>query len=164
MSTFELRSATRQDLPVVLTLVRALAAFEKLSHEVVATEADYAESLFGARPAAEVVLAFEGNQPVGLAIFFENFSTFLGKRGIYLEDIFVTPEARGRGCGRALLSHIGRIATARDCGRIEWAVLDWNDPAIEFYRKLGAVPMEEWTVFRLTGDGIRQLAEGRTDD
>ena len=115
--------------------------------------------LFGEKPSAEALLAFEGDVPVGFAVFFHNFSTWLGKPGLYLEDLFVKPEARGRGYGRALLIELARIARERGCGRMEWAVLDWNEPAIQFYRKLGAKPMDEWTVFRLTGEGIAQLAE-----
>lgn len=157
--TFTIRAATAHDLPLILGFIRELAEYEKLAHAVVASEAELGAALFGAHPAAEVLLAFEAEAPVGFAVYFQNFSTFLGRAGIYLEDVFVKPTWRGRGCGRALLTQIGRIAHARNCGRLEWSVLDWNEPAIEFYRKLGAEPMAEWTVFRLTSEGIAKLAQ-----
>ena len=153
-----IRSATRDDVPVILQLIRDLATYERAPNEVTATEDGLEEVLFGDKPAAEVRLAFENDTPVGFAIFFHNFSTWLGRPGVYLEDLFVKPEHRGKGYGRALLVDLAKIARDRNCGRMEWAVLDWNDPAIQFYRKLGAKPMEEWTVFRLTGDGITKLA------
>jgi GNAT superfamily N-acetyltransferase len=153
----ELRRALRADVPEVLRLIRALAAYEKLSHEVVATEAALAETLFGARPAAEVLLAEEGGRAVGFALFFQNYSTFLAKSGIYLEDLFVEPACRGRGIGKALLKAVARLAVERGCGRFEWAVLDWNDPAIGFYEGLGARRMTDWTVMRLTGDALSRL-------
>lgn len=153
-----LRRAVRADVPEILRLIRALAEYEKLSHEVVATEAALAEALFGARPAAEVLLAEEQGRAVGFALFFQNFSTFLGKPGIYLEDLFVEPAFRGHGLGKQLLKEIARLAVERGCGRFEWAVLDWNTPAIEFYRSLGAVPMADWTVMRVTGEALRKLA------
>lgn len=155
---FAIRPATVADVPIILELIRQLAAYERAPNEVVATEEQLANVLFGPRPAAEVVLAFEGKTPVGFAIFFHNFSTWLGRPGLYLEDLFVRPEARGRGYGRALLVYLAKIADDRGCGRMEWAVLDWNDPAIEFYRKLGAKPLDEWRIFRLTRDGIARLA------
>ena len=157
-SRFRIVRAERKDVPVILAFIRDLAEYEKLSHEVVATEERLAEELFGPRPAAEVLLAYDGETPVGFALFFHNFSTFLGKRGIYLEDLFVRPAARGRGFGKALLSELARIALERGCGRLEWAVLEWNEPAIEFYRSLGARVMEEWRIFRLTGDSLASLA------
>jgi GNAT superfamily N-acetyltransferase len=150
------------DVPTILSLIRDLAEYERAPNEVVATAEGLREVLFGARPAAEVVLALEGKMPVGFAVFFHNFSTWLGRAGLYLEDLFVRPDARGKGYGRALLVHLARIAQERGCGRMEWAVLDWNEPAIQFYRKLGAAPNEEWTVFRLTGGGIAKLAESHT--
>ena len=154
----EIRPATRTDVPVILQLIRDLATYERAPNEVTATEEHLMDVLFGKNPAAEVRLAFESETPVGFAVFFHNFSTWLGRPGIYLEDLFVKPEHRGKGYGRALLVDLARIAHDRGCGRMEWAVLDWNEPAIEFYRKLGANPMEEWTVFRLTRDGIAKLA------
>ncbi len=156
---FTIRPATRADVPIILQLIRDLATYERAPNEVTATEAGLAEVLFGQKPSAEVVLAFAGDNPVGFAVFFQNFSTWLGRPGIYLEDLFVKPEMRGRGYGRALLVHLAQIARNRNCGRMEWAVLDWNEPAIQFYRKLGAKPMDEWTVFRLARDGIASLAE-----
>jgi GNAT superfamily N-acetyltransferase len=151
--------ATATDVPVVLELIKALAEYEHLSHQVVATEASLHESLFGERPAAEAAIAYADAQPAGFALWFYNFSTFLGRPGLYLEDVFVRPEWRGRGIGRALLAHLAGIAAARNCGRMEWAVLDWNEPAIGFYKTLGAVPLDDWTVFRLTGERLRALAE-----
>ena len=153
-----IRPATVVDVPVILELIRALATYERAPNEVTATEEGLRDVLFGAKPAAEVLLAFENETAVGFAVFFHNFSTWLGLPGIYLEDLFVKPEHRGKGYGRALLIELAKIARGRGCGRLEWAVLDWNEPAIQFYRKLGAKPMDEWTVFRLTGDGISKLA------
>ena len=160
--SFQIRAATLDDVPTILSLIRDLAEYERAPNEVVATEEGLHEVLFGARPAAEVVLALEGKMPVGFAVFFHNFSTWLGRAGLYLEDLFVRPDARGKGYGRALLVHLARVAQERGCGRMEWAVLDWNEPAIQFYRKLGAAPNEEWTVFRLTSEGIAKLAGPHT--
>ena len=161
MPSFDVRivAATPQDVPRILELIRALAEYEKMSAQVVATEDLLRESLFGANPHAETVLAWAGEQAVGFALWFHNYSTFLARPGLYLEDLFVLPEWRGRGVGRALLSHLARIAVERNCGRLEWSVLDWNDPAIGFYKSLGAAPMDEWTVFRLTGDSLIRLAD-----
>lgn len=156
----QIREATESDVPVILEMIRGLAEYEKLSHTVVATEEALQRTLFGKRPAAEVLLAFEGNACSGFALFFQNYSTFLAKPGLYLEDLFVKPESRGRGIGLALLRNLARIAQDRDYGRLEWSVLDWNEPAIQFYRELGAVPMDEWTMFRVTGDAIAALANG----
>jgi GNAT superfamily N-acetyltransferase len=156
----KIRSATPEDIPTILQLIRDLATYERAPDEVTATEEQLAEVLFGERPTAEVVLAFEGDVPAGFAVFFHNFSTWLGRPGLYLEDLFVKPEMRGKGYGRALLTHLARIARDRGCGRMEWAVLDWNEPAIQFYQALGAKPMHEWTVFRLTRDEILNLAAG----
>ena len=153
-----IRPTTVVDVPVILELIRALATYERAPNEVTATEEGLRDVLFGAKPAAEVLLAFENETAVGFAVFFHNFSTWLGLPGIYLEDLFVKPEHRGKGYGRALLIELAKIARGRGCGRLEWAVLDWNEPAIQFYRKLGAKPMDEWTVFRLTRDGISKLA------
>jgi GNAT superfamily N-acetyltransferase len=160
LANFEIRPARVEDVPIVLELIRDLATYERAPKEVTATEEELVDVLFGARPAAEVLLAFEGQSPVGFAVFFHNFSTWLGRAGLYLEDLFVKPEKRGKGYGRALLVELAKIARDRGCGRMEWAVLDWNEPAIKFYRSLGAKPMDEWTVFRLTRDGIAKLASG----
>lgn len=156
---FNIRPATVEDVPIVLELIRALATYERAPNDVTATEEALAEVLFGNKRAAEVLLAMENERAVGFAVFFHNFSTWLGRPGLYLEDLFVRPEDRGKGYGRALLVELAGIARDRGCGRMEWAVLDWNEPAIQFYRKLGAKPMDEWTVFRLTRDGIERLAE-----
>ena len=156
---FEIRTARAEDVPIILQLVRDLATYERAPNEVTATEEQLVEVLFGPRPSAEVMLAFEEDTAVGFAVFFHNFSTWLGRPGLYLEDLFVKPEVRGKGYGRALLVHLAKIARERGCGRMEWAVLDWNDPAIQFYHKVGAAPMDEWTVFRLTGEGIAKLAD-----
>jgi GNAT superfamily N-acetyltransferase len=153
-----LRSAEAGDLPLILAFVRELAEYEHLSHLVTATEEGLRESLFGARPGAEVVLAFEGDEPAGFAVFFHNFSTFLGVRGLWLEDLFVRPAFRGRGYGKALLLHVARIACERGCGRFEWAVLDWNEPSIRFYKSLGAQPLDDWTIMRVTGQALQDLA------
>jgi len=158
-TVLSIRPATVVDVPVILQLIRDLAAYERAPNEVTATKEQLVDVLFGKKTAAEVLLAFENETPVGFAVFFHNFSTWLGRPGLYLEDLFVKPEMRGKGYGRALLVDLARIARERGCGRMEWAVLDWNDPAIQFYRKLGAKPMDEWTVFRLTRDGIAKLAE-----
>ena len=161
MEKFKIRPATVADVPVILELIRALATYERAPKEVTATEEILRESLFGKKPAAEVLLLFEGEIAAGFAVFFHNFSTWLGLPGIYLEDLFVKPEHRGKGYGRALLIELAKIARGRGCGRLEWAVLDWNEPAIQFYRKLEAKPMDEWTVFRLTRDGISKLADSQ---
>ncbi|MFN2623071.1 MAG: N-acetyltransferase family protein [Chthoniobacterales bacterium] len=158
MTEFEIRTTTEADLPVILQLIRDLATYERAPDAVVATEAGLREVLFGPKASAEVLLALENAEPVGFAVFFHNFSTWLGRPGLYLEDLFVRPEERGKGYGRALLERLAQIAKERGCGRMEWAVLDWNEPAIQFYRKLGATPMHEWTVFRLTEEEIASLA------
>ena len=154
----QIREATEADVPVILWFIRQLAEYERLLHQAVMTEETLRESLFGSRRSAEVLLAYYEDKPVGFAVFFHNFSTFLGKPGLYLEDLFVIPEMRGKGFGKALLSRLAKIACDRNCGRFEWAVLDWNTPSIEFYKKLGAVPMDEWTIFRVTGDALKKLA------
>ena len=159
---FAIRSARVEDVPIILQLIRDLATYERAPNEVTATEEQLVDVLFGEKPVAEVLLAFEGKSPVGFAVFFYNFSTWLGRPGLYLEDLFVKPEKRGRGYGRALLVDLARIARDRGCGRMEWAVLDWNEPAIKFYHALGAKPMEEWTVFRLKRDGIAELAKSES--
>ena len=154
-----IRFATASDCAVILSFIRELAAYERLAHEVTADEAQLRATLFGARPAAEVLIVELGGAPVGFALFFPSYSTFLGKPGLYLEDLFVQPAMRGRGCGLALMSALARIAVARSYGRFEWSVLDWNEPAIEFYEQLGARPQSEWTVHRLVGAPLSALAE-----
>lgn len=154
-----IEAATAGDVPLLLTLIKALAEYERLADEVMATEASLRESLFGSTPSAHAVIAYADDEPAGFAVWFYNYSTFLGRPGLYLEDLFVRPEWRGRGIGLALLRHLARIAVDRGCGRMEWAVLDWNAPAIGFYRRLGAQPMDEWTVFRLAGEALRRLAD-----
>jgi len=158
VADFQIRSARVEDVPIILELIRDLATYERAPDEVTATEEQLLDVLSGERPAAEVLLAFEGQSAVGFAVYFYNFSTWLGRPGLYLEDLFVKPDRRGKGYGRALLVELAKIARDRGCGRMEWAVLDWNEPAIKFYRALGARPMHEWTVFRLTGDEIARLA------
>lgn len=153
-----IETARPEDLPLVLGFIRELAEYERLAHEVVATPEVLAAALFGPDPAAEVLLARLGGEAVGFALFFHNFSTFLGRPGLYLEDLYVRPDRRGRGIGRALLARLAATAVARGCGRLEWAVLDWNEPAIAFYRGLGALPQDDWTVFRLSGAPLRTLA------
>ena len=155
-----IREAAVEDVPLVLGMIRGLAEYEKLSHQVTATEEKLRDTLFGPRPGADVLLAYQNHDCVGFALFFPNYSTFLARPGIYLEDLFVKPHARGFGAGAALLKEIARIGKQRGCGRVEWSVLDWNAPSIAFYRKLGAVPMDEWTVFRLTGEAMDRLADG----
>ena len=159
LSNFTIQNATEDDIPTILHLIRELAAYERAPDEAVATEEGLREVLFGERPAAEVLIAWEGEVAVGFAVFFHNFSTWLGRPGLYLEDLFIRPEDRGKGYGRALLVRLAQIAQERGCGRMEWAVLDWNEPAIKFYRTLGAAPNEEWTIFRLTRDKIAKLAQ-----
>jgi GNAT superfamily N-acetyltransferase len=154
----EIRSATEDDVPLILTLIKELAEYERLSHEVVATEEALRDSLFGERRVAEALLGYLGGNPAGFALFFHSFSTFLGKPGIYLEDLYVRPEFRGAGVGRALLLHLAGLAKERGCGRLEWSVLDWNEPAIGFYRRIGASPVSGWTVYRLTGEALEELA------
>jgi GNAT superfamily N-acetyltransferase len=159
-SGLEIRPAAEADVPVVLCFIKKLAAYEKLAAEVVATEELLRETLFSARRTAEAAIAYLEERPVGFVLFFHNYSTFLARPGIYIEDLFVEEEFRGRGCGRALFLYVARLAKERRCGRLEWAVLDWNEPAIGFYKKMGAVPMSDWTVFRLTGESLDKLATG----
>lgn len=155
---FEIRPATEGDAPLILGFIKKLAVYEKLAHKVTATEEILRETLFGERRYAEVVIGYHGGEPVGFALFFHNYSTFLGKPGIYLEDLFVDEEHRGKGFGKALLAHLAKLTKERNCGRLEWAVLNWNEPSINFYKALGATQMNEWTVFRLTGDALDKLA------
>ena len=154
-----IREAVKQDTAVILALIKELAEYENLAHEVTATEGQLEEALFGARPFAEVVMAEYEGQSVGYALYFHNFSTFLGRAGIYLEDLFVRPDSRGKGIGRALLVYLAELARKRHCGRLEWIVLDSNQPAIEFYSRLKAIPLDEWTVFRLSGTALDEMAE-----
>lgn len=154
--------AEEAQLPLILNFIRKLAEYEKLLDEVVADEETLRESLFGPDPAAKVIFAYVEERPVGFAVYFHNFSTFAGRAGIYLEDLFVEPAYRGRGIGMALLSYIARIAKERRCARLNWAVLDWNQPAIEFYKRLGVVALEDWTVFRLSGEALDRLAARQT--
>jgi GNAT superfamily N-acetyltransferase len=151
--------ATAQDIPAIVRLVRRLAEYEKLARAVVSTEDDFRKALFGPQRNVEALMAFAEDAPVGFALYFYNFSTFLGKRGIYLEDLFVEPEYRGQGIGNALLRRLARIGKEEDCGRMEWSVLTWNQPSIDFYHRLGAVTLEDWRTFRLTGAAFDRLAE-----
>jgi GNAT superfamily N-acetyltransferase len=154
-----IRTATIDDVPAIARLIRALAEYEKLAHEVVLEEDRLRQHLFGPRKYAEVILAEEAGQVIGFALYFHNYSTFLGRPGIYLEDLFVEPEWRGKGHGKSLLAELARIAIERDCGRLEWAVLDWNEPSIAFYKSLGALQKDDWTIFRLTGESLTNLAK-----
>ena len=157
-----LRSATRDDCALILSLIRELAEFEKLLHEVATDQATLAEHLFGTQPRAEVLIAEVDGQTAGFALYFHNFSTFLGKPGLYLEDLYIRPAFRGRGYGRRIMQALARIAVDRGCGRFEWWVLDWNHPAVEFYRSLGAEAMSDWTVQRVSGTALLALATVRT--
>lgn len=159
-----IRRATPDDIPVMLGFIRELAEYERLAHEVRGTEELLREEMFGERPVVEAIIARVGEEPAGWALYFHNFSTFLTRRGLYLEDLYVQPRWRGRGIGRTLLAELARIAVARRCGRLEWVVLDWNEPAIRFYRRLGAESLDDWTIFRLAGDALTRLAEGRADE
>ena len=154
---FTIRFAEERDTELILKFIRGLAEYEKLSHEVVATEDILRESLFEQK-AGEVIIGEYNKEPVGFALFFHNFSTFLGRPGLYLEDLFIIPEMRGKGFGKTMLAFLAKIAVDRNCGRFEWWCLDWNEPSVEFYKGIGAVPMEEWTTFRLTGEGLQDLA------
>jgi GNAT superfamily N-acetyltransferase len=155
----QIRFATEADVPLITRFIRELAEYEQLAHEVVATEETVRETVFGERRHVEVLIAEAEGQAAGFALFFHNYSTFLARPGIYLEDLYVRPELRGKGYGKALLSRLARIARERHCGRFEWAVLNWNEPAIRFYESLGALPMNHWTVYRVTGDALDRLAE-----
>ena len=151
--------ARESDVPLVFSLIQRLADYERLAHELEATEDGIREAMFGEWPIIEVVLAYVGAEPAGYALYFHNYSTFAGRRGLYLEDLFVIPEHRGRGIGKRLLKHLAQLAVERRCRRMEWAVLDWNESAIRFYKSIGAVPMDEWTTYRLSGDALDRLAE-----
>jgi GNAT superfamily N-acetyltransferase len=158
MPELEIRGVTEDDVPLVLSLIKELADYERLSHEVVATEESLRRWLFGDRRVAEVLIGNHEGEPAGFALFFHSFSTFLGRPGIYLEDLYVRPGFRGAGIGRALLVHLARLARERGCGRLEWSVLDWNEPAIGFYEKIGASPVSGWTVYRVMGEALEDLA------
>ncbi len=158
MPSVEIVRATVEHVPVIFEMIQGLAEYEKLAHMVSATEEGLRKTLFGDRPAAEVLLARADGVWAGFCLFFQNYSTFLGKPGLYLEDLFVKPEFRGQGIGFVLLQELAKSAVARECGRVEWSVLDWNEPSIEFYKKLGAVPMDEWTTYRLTGEALLRLS------
>ena len=160
MSNTEFRFATESDVALILDFIKALAEYEKMSDDVVATEELLCEWIFK-KGKAEVIFAMENGVEVGFALFFHNFSTFLGRAGIYLEDLFVRPEYRGRGHGKALIRELARITVERGCGRLEWCCLDWNRPSIDFYLSLGAMPLEEWTIYRLTGDALSSFAENK---
>lgn len=155
---FQIRFATEKDVPLILEFIKDLAEYEELLHEVVATEEILRESLF-TKQQAEVIIGEENGEPVGFALFFHNFSTFLGKANLYLEDLFVKPESRGKGYGKRLLSYLGKIAVERDCERLDWWCLDWNTSSIEFYKSLGAIAMEDWTVYRMQGEALKALAK-----
>jgi GNAT superfamily N-acetyltransferase len=154
-----IRAAEAGDVPTILAFINELAEYERLAHTVVATEESLRETLFGARRAAEVLIAEFGGQPVGFALFFTNYSTFIGRPGIYLEDLYVRPAARGRGAGKALFLQVATLAAQRQCGRLEWAVLDWNEPSIQFYKSMGAQAMSDWTTYRLTTEGLAELVK-----
>jgi GNAT superfamily N-acetyltransferase len=158
--TIRIKPATPADVPIILQLIRELAEFERLLDEVQATPEQLSEQLFGPRPSAEVVIARIGEEVAGFALFFHNFSTFLAKPGIYLEDLYVRQKFRGQGCGETLLRHLAQLALERNCGRLEWSVLDWNVRAIDFYKSLGAVPLSQWTMHRVTGDALTKLGAG----
>ena len=158
-----IRYATREDVPVLLSMIRELAEFEELLHVMQASEAELTQELFAEPRVAEALLAELGGEVVGFALFFHNFSTFVGRKGLYLEDLYVRPHARRRGVGRALITFVAKIAVERRCGRFEWSVLDWNTRAIDFYRSLGAVAMDEWTVQRVTGEALERIAKSGTD-
>lgn len=160
-AAIRIRKATENDIPLILHFIQSLAEYERLHDACIATEDKLHHTLFGDHPAAEVIIASLDDDPVGFALFFHNYSTFLAQRGIYLEDLFVKPQARSHGVGLALLSELARIALERDCGRLEWAVLDWNQLAIDFYMRLGGKPLDDWTVFRLTGTSLEELARRR---
>ena len=158
-SKLKIVAATKKDVSLILAFIKELAEFEKLSNDVLASEEFLTKTLFGKNPVANVLLAYYGNEPAGFAVYFYNFSTFVGKPGLYLEDVFVKQHFRGKGIGKAIMIRLAQIAVEKDCGRFEWAVLDWNNSAIDFYKKLGAQPMHEWTIFRLAGNTLKKLAE-----
>ena len=158
LSDFEIHPAAVDDVPLILSFIKKLAEYERLAHEVVATEESLRQTLFNSRKTAEIAIGYFQKKPIGLVLFFHNYSTFLGRPGLYIEDLFVDESYRRRGFGSALLRYVARLAIERNCGRLEWSVLDWNKPAVDFYTKLGAVPMSGWTVFRVTGESLANLA------
>jgi ribosomal protein S18 acetylase RimI-like enzyme len=159
IKSFTIKKASIEDMPLILSFIKELAQYEKLLHEVVATESLLQEALFSDKARAEVIIGYMNNSPVSFAVFFHNFSTFVGRSGLYLEDLYVKPDARKLGIGQKMLTYLARLAKERNCGRFEWSVLDWNEPAIHFYKKLGAKAMDEWTVYRVSGDELDQLAK-----
>jgi len=159
LTEFQIRSANETDVKLILQFIKGLGEYEKLSHEVVATEEKLRKTLFEQKM-AEVIIGEYGGEPVGFALFFHNYSTFLGQAGIYLEDLYINPEMRGKGFGKSMLKYLAKLAVERDCGRFEWACLDWNEPSICFYKGLGAEALNDWTVYRLTGETLREMAEG----
>ncbi len=159
ISEFIIRSANESDVPLILQFITELGEYEKLGHEVVATGEKLRKTLFQQKMAEVIIGEYQG-EPVGFALFFHNYSTFLGQAGIYLEDLYIKPEMRGKGFGKSMLKHLAKLAVERDCGRLEWACLNWNEPAIRFYKKLGAVKQDEWTVHRVTGERLREMGEG----
>jgi GNAT superfamily N-acetyltransferase len=161
MRRMNIRMATEEDLPTILRFIRELAEYERLAHAVVATEDSLRATLFGNPRFAEVLIGEDDGEAFGFALFFHNYSTFLARPGVYLEDLYVRPDLRGRGYGRALLGRLAELAIERNCGRVEWAVLNWNESAIRFYRSLGALPMDQWTVYRVTGEALEQLARNQ---
>lgn len=161
MSKFIIKPATEDDVPLILSFIKELAEYEKLAHEVIATEEVLRQTLFGPKTYAEVIIGYLDDKPVSFALFFHNFSTFLGRPGIYLEDLYVSPSARGEGIGQKMLAYLAALAKERNCGRLEWWVLDWNESAIGFYKKIGAQPMDDWTVFRVTGEALDNLARSK---
>jgi GNAT superfamily N-acetyltransferase len=164
LKDFEIRPAADGDAPLVMSFIKKLAVYEKLAHKVTATEDLLRETLFGERRYAEVIIGYDRGEPVGFALFFHNYSTFLGKPGVYLEDLYVDEEHRGRGFGKALLGYLAKLAKERNCGRLEWSVLNWNEPSINFYKALGAAQLDDWMVFRVTGDALDKLANVGVDD
>ncbi|MEA2115668.1 MAG: GNAT family N-acetyltransferase [Thermodesulfobacteriota bacterium] len=158
MAEIQIREATPGDAALILTFITGLAIYEKAEHEVLATESDICDSLFGKDATAHGLICSKGDEPIGYGIYFYNYSTWLGKPGLYLEDLYILPEHRGSGAGKILLKHLAQIAVSKECGRFEWSVLDWNEPAIRFYKSLGAEPQDEWIIYRLTGDNLLKLA------
>ena len=158
MTTICIRPATAEDSALIIRFITELAIYEKAEHEVIATESEIKESLFASDSTTQAVICHIDEEPVGFAVYFFNYSTWLGKHGLYLEDLYVSPEHRGSGAGKALLKHLAKIAVSRNCGRFEWNVLDWNEPAIQFYKSLGAEPQDEWVAYRLTGKALTELA------
>ena len=156
-SALTIKQAEEKDIPLIISFIKRIAEYEKLSHEVIVTEEILRESIFGKKPSAEVIFGYLENEPVAYAVYFYNFSTFIGKKGLYLEDLFVMPELRGKGVGKKMLLYLIQKASDENCGRMEWSVLDWNESAINFYKSLGAKPMDEWTIFRLNEEAIKKL-------